>query len=410
MSKIVPYTRIELGNGMEVFTYETKSEIIESQLFVKAGEINSRYKNGLAHFCEHCLIAGGSNKYSPEEIVDFMQSLKGKRNAGTDPRYIMFMNSFLPRSEEELRQYFTLLSEISLNPAFRNDDVEQAKGRFIQEIKMNQAMPEEVINNEIYKALFSGNFLEATGFGGDPNYVRALTRDDLIGYHKKWFYPNNARMIVATDTTRMVQEMIADAFGEYEGGDFELPKDSRCNRLDTNKWVAIQNGDIRTHIGIGFVGPTRNDNDFQAFEIANIILGGDERSMLFNRISEEGGYTYAIDSQIWNLYDNGAVVISTEVEPECKDEVIQKVLEICNGLPNSIEEKEVSIIKDLAEYSLKKSLESSGSVVGVIRSELESGMTTDEYYDKLSKVTTNEVREAAEKYLGAGCVIVTDTI
>ena len=128
-------------------------------------------QNGISHFIEHMLFKGTANR-SAEAIARSVDSIGGNLDAFTAKEMVCFNTKVL---DEHLPVALDVLSDLVLNPAFREEDIEKEKGVILEEIKMDADSPDYLVHE-----IFSSNFWKDHSLGkpadsGAPDEtVRAL--------------------------------------------------------------------------------------------------------------------------------------------------------------------------------------------------------------------------------------------
>src|SRR5574338_1640253 len=132
---------------------------------------------GIAHFVEHMLFKGTSSR-SAEDIAQAIDSIGGQLDAFTAKEYASYYIKVL---DEHLPLAVDLLSDIVLNPAFPDDEIEREKNVILEEIKMVEDTPDDLVHE-----LFTQSFWQGHPLGrpilGLKETVEALTQPVLREY------------------------------------------------------------------------------------------------------------------------------------------------------------------------------------------------------------------------------------
>ena len=129
-----------------------------------------------------------------------------------------------------LRPSLDILADVVLHPSFPTDLVELAKRRRIAQIGQEKAQPVAAAQRVVPALLFGaghayGNPLTGSGF---EQTVGALTRDDLAKWHRDWFHPGNATLIVTGDVTlAALMPELERAFGGWKAGQAPAKRNRR---------------------------------------------------------------------------------------------------------------------------------------------------------------------------------------
>src|SRR3954452_20404339 len=194
LPKIRQIERAVLPNGFRVVT-ETMPYVRSVSLGVWIGSgsrVERVPENGLSHFIEHMVFKGTKSR-SAEDIAKSVDSVGGGLDAFTSKELVSFNTKVL---DEHLPYAFDVLSDLVLNPLFREEDIEKEKGVILEEIKMEADQPEFVLHEA-----FIGNFWKGHGLGrpilGTKETVKKFTREMLFDFYNRVYSPKNITITAA---------------------------------------------------------------------------------------------------------------------------------------------------------------------------------------------------------------------
>ena len=113
----------------------------------------SAAQSGIAHFVEHMLFKGTATR-SAEEIAQTVDSIGGQMDAFTAKEYAGY---YLKVLDEHLPLAIDVLSDIVMNPAFRDDDIEREKKVVLEEIKMVEDTPDDLVHELFTERFWAGH-------------------------------------------------------------------------------------------------------------------------------------------------------------------------------------------------------------------------------------------------------------
>src|SRR5258708_18198151 len=151
----------------------------------------------------------------------------------------------------------------------------------------------EFLANMVFDRLVIGFHPYVRPQSGTPDTLTALTRDDLLAFHKKWFGANNAILAVVGDVTS--EEAVAGA--ERAFGSWVKTTAAPVKPIDppppTRRMVVIDKpGAVQTEIRVGNLAIPRKHDDFMAMDLAANVLGGAGANRLHRVLRSERGLTY----------------------------------------------------------------------------------------------------------------------
>src|SRR6476620_10311099 len=177
-----------LDNGLRLIT-ETMPHVRSVTIGVwlmRGSRHESDDKSGIAHFVEHMLFKGTDTR-TAEDIAQAIDSIGGQLDAFTAKEYASYYIKVL---DEHLPLALDILSDIVLNPAFSPEDIEREKKVVVEEIKMVEDTPDDLVHE-----IFTQGFWEDHPLGrpilGTRDTVESFTSDSLRTYFRDAYTPKN---------------------------------------------------------------------------------------------------------------------------------------------------------------------------------------------------------------------------
>jgi zinc protease len=193
--------RATLSNGLKVILLERHSApLVNMTLAVDAGYAADTAEQAGAASLALDLLKDGTTTRDTFKIADDLDALGAQvlTSSSLDLSYVR-----LRALSRNLRSSLEIFADIVLHPAFPKEMVELAKRRRLAQIEQEKVQPVAVAQRVVPSLLFGANHAYSnplTGSGFERT-VNPLTPDDLVKWHRAWFHPNNATIIVAGDTT-----------------------------------------------------------------------------------------------------------------------------------------------------------------------------------------------------------------
>src|SRR5687767_9341450 len=179
MKEDIKETRLE--NGIVVLT-DRMPGVRSATLgfFYRVGSRNEPNElNGITHFIEHCVFKG-SRKRSALEIAVEQDRLGGNLDAFTTHEETGFVMKVI---DDQIDHAFDLLADMLTNPRFDDADCRNEQRVIIEEMKMNEDSPEELLGD-----IFQREFFPAHPMGlsitGTPESVLTFDHERTSRYHK----------------------------------------------------------------------------------------------------------------------------------------------------------------------------------------------------------------------------------
>jgi predicted Zn-dependent peptidase len=410
ISKSQPVRDIEkavLPNGLMVVTERMPHvRSVSVGIWVGTGSRGEAAQhNGIAHFIEHMLFKG-TERRTAEEIAQSIDSAGGMLDAFTAKEMTSFNAKVL---DEQLPVAFEVLSDLVLRPRFDAADIVKEKQVVLEEIKMDEDNPENLIHE-----LFTQNFWRGHPLGrpilGIPDTVSQFSRDALFEFYRSWYAPNNLVITAAgnLEHTRLL-DLVAREFGSKpraEAAAAGTPPSTQGGIQQRNKPELEQ-----VHIVLGVPSyPLAHERRYAA-TLLNVILGGGMSSRLFQNIREQQGLAYAIFSELSPYTDSGILSVYAGTSSESAAQLIRSVVKEFRGIASEpVSESELRRAKDHLKGSMMLSLESTSARMSNLARQamyFDRFLSLDEMLASIEGVTREEIFTIANDFFRPGQLFAT---
>ncbi|HEV3484428.1 MAG TPA: pitrilysin family protein, partial [Vicinamibacterales bacterium] len=212
-----------LDNGLRLIT-ETMPHVRSVTIGVwlmRGSRHETEDRSGIAHFVEHMLFKGTDTR-SAEDIAQAIDSIGGQLDAFTAKEYASYYIKVL---DEHLPLAVDLLSDIVLRPAFAGEEIEREKKVILEEIKMVEDTPDDLVHE-----LFTQHFWEGHPLGrpilGSKETVEGLNVDSLRSYFRGAYVAPNMIISAAGNLQHeQVRDLVARAFASLPPSGDPLAED-----------------------------------------------------------------------------------------------------------------------------------------------------------------------------------------
>ena len=389
-----------LPNGIRVITEELPFvHSVSMGIWVGTG---SRYEDktihGVSHFLEHMLFKG-TEKRNAKQIAESLETVGGQINAFTSKEFTCFYARVL---SENFRLASDVLSDMFLHSLFREDELEKEKNVILEEIKMYEDTPDELVHDVFARTIWQDNSL-GQSIIGTAETVQSLTRERLINYYRDTYVPENIVVAIAGKITRdQVIDTIGSLFEGFNGG----PNPFKTLAPQVSGGTKYVSKDIeQVHLCLGNPGLSNQDTNIYALLILNSVLGGGVSSRLFQKVREEKGLTYSIYSYHSGYTDTGLFGIYAGTSPKSVDSVIAIILEQINNIKrHGVTDEELSRTKQQIKGSILLGLENVSSRMNRLgKSEISFGriITPEEVVESVLNVKNELIIDTARRIFQA---------
>src|SRR3989339_1753247 len=312
--------KTKLKNGLTILTEEISSlRSVSMGILVGTGVGNELTdEGGISHFIEHMNFKGTKQR-SAFEIAHALDSVGGKMNAYTSKELTMYYAVVL---DKHIDTAIDVLSDTLLNSVFEPKEMELEKGVVLEEIKMYEDSPDELIHDYFAEKILHGHTL-AKPIIGNETTVRSFSRTAVLNYLDRCYGPRNTVISLAGAVPSDIVERIKVAFAGYNGkGKMEkgpIPQVHGSQNLKHKKTEQI-------HLCLGAKGVAQKDEDRYPYAVLDNILGGSMSSHLFQEVREKRGLVYSIYSTTSPFYDFGLSYVYAGTSKENMLQVIELIL------------------------------------------------------------------------------------
>lgn len=358
--------------------------------------------NGMCHFIEHAVFKGTGRRTALDIAVE-SDRLGGHFDAYTTHELTGFT---LKVVDKDVPHAFDLLADIVSAPRFDEEDLRREQKVIIEEMKMVEDTPDELLSELFTAAYFPGHSL-GRPIEGTAKTVSTFDRGRTARFHARAYAPRNLVVAAAgnVEHERLV-ELAARAFGDgaaEESGDAE----GDLNRPAPAAPILIERkGELeQAHLLLAAPWPDARADDRYAASLLASIIGGGTSSRLWQSVREERGLAYSVGAAASQFTDAGIFQIYAGTSPEQLDEVLDLSLaEMRRVLREAVTEDELRLVKDQAASSILLGLESTSARAGTLaRQEIVHGrrIAPDEIIRRIESVTPEDSLRVAQTYFRA---------
>ena len=398
--------RETLDNGVRLLT-ETMGHVRSVSLGVwltRGSRDESDEQSGIAHFVEHMLFKGTPTR-TAEDIAQAIDSIGGQLDAFTAKEYASYYVKVL---DQHLPIAVDILADLVLHPALDRADIDREKKVVLEEIKMAEDTPDDLVHELFTQSFWAGHALGRPILGSRET-VEALTREGLCEYFESAYAAPNIIVSAAGNIEHaQVRDLVAGALASMPSQAVRAP--DAAPRVVPH--LMVRNKELeQSHICVGVSSFPQNHDDRYASYLLNIILGGSMSSRLFQNIREKRGLAYAVFSGLSAYRDAGNITIYAGCASEAVTEVIDlMVAELREIARAPASDAELRRAKDHLKGSLMLSLENTSSRMShLARQEIyfERHFGLDETLEGIERVRIGDVLRVAGELFSNGALAAT---
>jgi zinc protease len=301
-----------LDNGLTVCLLDNpQAPVVTSALFYRAGSRDEpEGHGGIAHFLEHMMFKG-SSRFGPGEIDRLTQALGGVNNAFTShDGTAYYFNFAADRWTEALAIEADRMTTLTLDP----EQVASERQVILEEIAMYDSEPWDALEMAVHNRLFAGHPYGHPVLGTREELL-ATGAEDLRAFHRRFYRPDNAILVVAGDIGDGALDAVQRALGGTPAGaeprrGFNPPTvlPTGLERLERRK------GEV-ARLLLALPAPHGAHPDHPALRLAATVLGGGRTSRLQHTLVEEEQVCVWVSADLSEGMDASMMTVTAEVVP-----------------------------------------------------------------------------------------------
>jgi predicted Zn-dependent peptidase len=350
-------------------------------------------RRGISHLVEHMLFKGTSRR-SARRIAEEMDGIGGNLNAFTDKEstcyYAHVMDRHLPIAID-------VLGDMFLHSLFDEDELRKEQHVVLEEIKMYDDSPDEMIHDLFARTMWHGSHLGEPTIG-HAHTVTGLTRAHVQQWMAQRYAPQTVIVTAAGNLAHDdVVERVATAFDGFSGN-AQSPVADRP-QLTPNVSVTYKDTE-QAYVLMGSRGLSLRDPDRYALSVLDTILGGGMSSRLFQEVREKRGLAYSVYSFQQGYRDAGLFGVYAGTSPDRVQECIDVIGAELDAAVAGVGAAEIALAREHLKGNLTLALESTSSrMMRLGRNELVYGRDipveeVEEQLDAVDRVAVERVAAA----------------
>ncbi len=398
----VKYRKATLDNGLRIIMVEHHElPIAAIELLVGTGSAQDPQKmSGLANLTAQLLREGTRSK-NTEEISEEIDFIGARLDMDCDYDSTSVSSTALVR---HLGTILNLLSEVARYPSFPAQEIETQRDKALASILREKDNKRSIAERHFSQMLYGAHPYNHPPLGTTEG-LKAVTREEIIEFHKRHYLPNNSILTVVGDIDpAKTLAAIKETFGDWEAGELQKPVMPSTPKISGYRIRLVDKPDLtQTEIRIGHLGIKRTDADYFPLLLMNSIFGRGPTSRLYTEIRAERGLSYGVSSRFDARRLRGPFYIRTYSKNETALEALWLVLDQLRKLKSSgVTEEELSDAKAYHIGHFPLGLETPTQIASKIIDQEFYGLPDDyleTYLENIRAVSREDVNRTARRLL-----------
>ncbi len=399
--KLPPFKKLKMKNGMTVFLMEKHQvPLVSFSFIVRGGAVaDPQGKAGTASLTAD-LLRKGTPQRTADQISEQLDFLGARFGAGASEDYTSGSAEFM---KKDLPEGVSLMADLLVNPTFPDAEFTKLVKQDLDGIKANKDHAGSVL------PLYFGHYLYgAHPYGrpvdGDEISLKAITRDDVVNFHKTYYTPGNVILAVAGDfEPAAMEKLIAEKFGTWTGKAAPSPPLPAPAPFKGKKLLLVDKPDAtQTYYTVGNIGITRDNPDRVYIDVVNTLFGGRFTSMINSELRIKSGLTYGASSSFFRRKAPGPFAISTYTANKNTEKAIDLTLEVVKRLQEKgITEEELQSAKSYIKGQYPPRIETSDALAGLLTQLELYGLDENEvnnYYARIDAMDMATAKRVIKQY------------
>jgi zinc protease len=395
--------RVALPNGMQLFLLEDHElPLIHVSALIRTGSVyETADKIGLAGITGTVMRTGGTTSRTGDEIDEQLEQIAASVETGIG---LNSGRAYMSVLKEDVDMGLSVLADVLMNPAFRQDKIELAKISARTSIARRNDNPSGIAWREYRKLVYGPESVYAR----QTEYatIDSITRDDLVAFHRRFYHPNQVMMAVWGDLeTKQMVAKIREVFKDWQRAERDLPLVPEV-KYDFQPTVnlVVKEDMNQSCIRLGHIGGRMDDPDYFSLMVMNEILGSGFTSRLFKNVRSRQGLAYSVGGAYGADYDHpGIFSLSCQTKLQSTVHAVKAIIEEARKMTQEeVTDEELALAKDSYLNSFVFNFDSKGQIVNRLMTYAYYGYPAD-FLQKtkanVERVTKADVLRVARAHL-----------
>lgn len=389
-----------LANGLRVIVAPNRAlPLISADLRIGSGGATDPGDHaGLAGMTGDLLTRGTTTR-SATEIASQIESLGAAISSGAG---VESSAVSLQTRSDRAAQAFTVMADVARNPAFAQEELDRAKQEALDGLQVALSSPGAIAGLAMPRAIYG-----ETPYGSvaSERSLTAITREDMVGFHRTYWRPDNAVLVIAGDVSADEGFAIAERyFGDWQHPSTALPArpDASASAPAARSIVIDLPETGQAAVTMGLRGIARTDADYFPLLVVNDVLGGGYSARLNLEIRIRRGLSYGAGSSLSARRAPGPIVASAQTRNDAAVQVVQLMSSEIDRIGDAlVPDAELNARKASLIGDFGRTVETTAGLAGEISTLALYGLPPSRlntYVADVGGVTSEQARAAASRY------------
>ena len=392
--------RVMLENGIIIYFLEDHElPLVNISAVIRTGSAyDPEGKSGLSEITGTVMRTGGTTELTGDEVDDELDYMASAISFSVDRESVTASLSVL---KENIDRGIQIFSDILINPVFNAAKIREAQDLKIEALRRLYDNPQHLAFRELTRIIYAGN---PRGELSSIYSVKNITREDILGFYRRFFYPQNVMMAVSGDIRKDELLAILHKYFDTWRAEGTVPSIPPPRKRQNGSISYIFKDSPQSVVVLGQIGPGKSDPDYFPFQVLNFILGGGGfNSRIVKEVRNNLGLAYSAGSFYAARKDYGVFAAYAMTKSASTAQSLSMIRSIIDDAQNiMVTEEELTWAKKSINSSFIFSFASADQIAGQQLMIAYDGLPKDffaTYRDNINRVSREDVKRVALYYL-----------
>ena len=405
---VPPIETWETENGAKVLFMAARDlPMVDARVTFRAGSARDGDLPGLARLTNAVLVEGAAG-IPGQALFQRLEDVGAEFSNGSY-RDMALLSLRVLSDPQPLQAASEVIAAMLTQPDFPAAAVARDRAALLAAVQARAESARALADVKVFETLYAGHPY-AHPPGGTEASLRAMTRTDLIAFHRRYYVARNAVVALVGDLDRRQAEALAEKLvGGLSAGD-RAPSLPPPRSLERRAPIHISYSGTQSHVSLTGVGVGHGDPDRQALTVGNHLLGGNGLvSLLSEKLRGELGLTYSVSSRFMAMSAPGPFRMSLQTRADQADAALAAMREVLDAFmdtppdPEQVAQTKQNLTGGFAlEIAGNAALLGQLSYIGFYDYPLD---WLDTYIDRVNAVTPTQIQDAFRRRVDRGALL-----
>jgi zinc protease len=374
--------------------------VVTVQVWVKAGSAQERGgQEGVAHLHEHMLFKGTQSR-GVGSIAREVEAAGGQINAYTSWDMTVY---YVNMASRFMNKGIDILADIVENATFDAQELEKEIEVVLEEIRRSKDIPVRRLSETFYETAYGLHPYGRPVLGFNET-VRGFTREDVMGFYRNWYVPENLVWIMVGDLDpETLMPELEEKLSRIPNRPVPIRKQA-AEPPQSAPRVFVQQEDVKeAHLKIGFHIPDISHPDVPALDLLAQILGQGRSSRLYSSLRMQRRLVNSISTSSMTPKEPGLFMIRSSLEARDIDPALTGILEETYRLcfePVTVDELKKAKTQIESDFIYQQeTVQGQARELGYYEAIVGDLGFGERYLDRLRAARAEDIRRVARHYL-----------